>query len=94
MNDVTRVNSGKIERIPNGGDWTERHHRLLQVPRYHRAPEHPQISWVRKNEAGTFRNDKDERREKTRPNIPESGRAWCDARAGFRTGDTSCKGGR
>jgi hypothetical protein len=94
MNDVTGVNPGRIEKTPNGGDWTKRHRRLLQVPRYYPAPGRPQISSVHKNEPGTFRNDRDERREKTRPNIPESGRAWCDARACFRSGDTSCQGGR
>ena len=94
MNDVTRVNAGKIERTANGGDWTEWHHRLPQVPRYHPAPGRPQISWVRKNEAGTFRNDREGRGRKTRPNIPEAGRAWCDARACFRSGDTSCQDGR
>ena len=94
MIELICVSGGKIERTPNGRDWKEWQDRRLEVPRRHLTRGRQQIFWVRRNEAGISRNDRDERNRKTEPNIPESCRAWCDARAYFHSGDTSFQGGR
>ncbi len=75
MKGGNRVSAAKIEGTANGGDRMERRNRPLEIPRRHPDLGRRQFSWVRRNEIGTFRNDRDGRKRKTGPNIPESCRA-------------------
>jgi hypothetical protein len=94
MNSENRVSAQKSGSAQNRGDLSQRFHQLPQIPTHRLAHRRPQNVWVRKNEGGTFRNGTDEPRGRTRPNIPESDRAWCDARACFHTGGTFFQGGK
>ena len=94
MKERNRVSAQKRETAQNRGDLNEWLHQMPQVLARHAGRRRQQIFWGRKNEGGTFRNDRDEPRGKTRTNIPESVRAWCDAHACFHTGDRSFQGGK